>query len=858
MSSFTPQEIEEFLQEFFDTVGARQYVGARYVPVFGHGGGSPIEWDGGADAYEPLSIVYHVGATYTSRRYVPAGVDISDTDYWVITANYNAQMEQYRQEVLGFQGQIDDLRDMVGSDYVPFPVPPQSKYGNVGQVLSTLDNGATEWVDPVTIDADVAEPIIEDWLDAHPEATTTVLDGSITTAKLADGAVTNNKLEDFSLCKSFYNTMEFETFTPSWSVGVIARAGNITNNSSFRYTIIPIEGNRFVKITGTLHAIPASDYIHIAFYNALTPLATTFISGYAVADSSTKNLVDYVVAVPADARAMVICTSTASSDDMELSVSKNWNKYDFKTISYLTGYALSHIGYVFSLNNWYASLPVYVSGNTHVVFDKNIPATTPQAHSSVAFYNNYGEIISRINTECGIAEIPTSATYMRVMTQDNTTKYALVSLAASDATNPPVYEVSDNLFEMFGDFTVSKDGLTFVKHGNEVTINGTNTGGISIGVLPIPVSLEPGKYVITHDANAPLYLQYYQGESVTTLYNRKTEIEILDNQSYAFIRLLANPSTFTNSKVHISIEKVVVDPQNIVVDITTAAQLYDFLKNFVADNDNHYVVNLAPDTYDLYTGLYETDVALGHYSSSTANYLNNVEINGNGATVIIDVPAAVSAANRDAWNTVSCFNVTGNIYMHDLNVIARNCRYAVHDESVGNVFSRNTIHRYENVHMVFDRTDASVTTAMSVIGIGGSMGQKYAFKNCVFERVGVGPDTSYAYGASLYIHGRAYNIESIEFENCIFLSATGHNIYLAQYTGNDKPTFVKINNCYLDKNLRVKPQTDSGFTKQQWVIDVINSHYNDFVVDDTYPLLEDPTIVDTINGTLSHSYTQEQ
>lgn len=87
----------------------------------------------------------------------------------------------------------DGIRSDVADDYVPFPTSG-SKYGTIGQVLSTDSEGGTSWVDPVTVTSDVAEPLIQDWLDGHPEATTTVQDGSITTAKLADGAVTDDKL----------------------------------------------------------------------------------------------------------------------------------------------------------------------------------------------------------------------------------------------------------------------------------------------------------------------------------------------------------------------------------------------------------------------------------------------------------------------------------------------------------------------------------------------------------------------------------------------------------------------------------------------------------------------------------------
>ena len=69
-----------------------RYVGHRYVPkIFG-------EWNQ-QNEYEGLSIVTYQGTSYTSKKRVPVGIDILNEEFWVVTGNYNTQVEEYRQEV---------------------------------------------------------------------------------------------------------------------------------------------------------------------------------------------------------------------------------------------------------------------------------------------------------------------------------------------------------------------------------------------------------------------------------------------------------------------------------------------------------------------------------------------------------------------------------------------------------------------------------------------------------------------------------------------------------------------------------------------------------------------------------------
>ena len=78
-------------------MSTRQYVGARYVPKFFENPNGSAEWIRNT-TYEALTIVTYLGNSYTSKKPVPANTEITDTEYWVVTSNYNAQVEEYRQE----------------------------------------------------------------------------------------------------------------------------------------------------------------------------------------------------------------------------------------------------------------------------------------------------------------------------------------------------------------------------------------------------------------------------------------------------------------------------------------------------------------------------------------------------------------------------------------------------------------------------------------------------------------------------------------------------------------------------------------------------------------------------------------
>ena len=113
-------------------MSVREYIGARYVMKFA----DPIQ-HASDTAYEPLTVVQYQGASYISKQYVPIGIDISNDDYWILMADYDAQIEQYRSEVETFSGSIEANTDDISSLK---SIIPSTSFDSTNTVKAYIDN----------------------------------------------------------------------------------------------------------------------------------------------------------------------------------------------------------------------------------------------------------------------------------------------------------------------------------------------------------------------------------------------------------------------------------------------------------------------------------------------------------------------------------------------------------------------------------------------------------------------------------------------------------------------------------------------------------------------------------------------
>lgn len=107
------------------------YIGARYVPMFA----DPVEWDN-LRTYEPLTIVTYQGTSYTSKKAVPVGIALNNTEYWVVTGNYNAQVQSLANDVSELSTEVSGL----DSDVSALATRMTAAEGDITAIQNIINN----------------------------------------------------------------------------------------------------------------------------------------------------------------------------------------------------------------------------------------------------------------------------------------------------------------------------------------------------------------------------------------------------------------------------------------------------------------------------------------------------------------------------------------------------------------------------------------------------------------------------------------------------------------------------------------------------------------------------------------------
>ena len=119
----------------------REYIGARYVPIFdGY-------WDSTKE-YEPLTMVISneeatAGNSYMSKTYIPAGMSLTNSTYWVLTGEYNAQIASLRYAVDEHSEDISDINDDI-SDINSSISDINDGISNITTEIGSIENNM-EW-----------------------------------------------------------------------------------------------------------------------------------------------------------------------------------------------------------------------------------------------------------------------------------------------------------------------------------------------------------------------------------------------------------------------------------------------------------------------------------------------------------------------------------------------------------------------------------------------------------------------------------------------------------------------------------------------------------------------------------------
>ena len=226
----------------------------------------------------------------------------------------------------------------------------------------------------------------------------------------------------------------------------------------------------------------------------------------------------------------------------------------------------------------------------------------------------------------------------------------------------------------------------------------------------------------------------------------------------------------------------------------------------IYDLFDKFVIDIYGGTYNIYS-----EYGGNNFYNSIVNTSNNrlgvqlkdnVSLIGQG-DVILTFEAEDAVSNPINTECVSVLEVYGNTTIENIQIIAKNCRYCIHDET-GGLLYRFASHKYKNVHLYHKPNKEGTWTSTAPIAIGSSSGNKYVFENCTFK--------SDDFVSWSYHNNAGQEGNTITLDGCVF-DGNWDNLYALRfgyYGDNTRDTNIFIKSCNSNKKGIVRPESDSG------------------------------------------------
>lgn len=314
----------------------------------------------------------------------------------------------------------------------------------------------------------------------------------------------------------------------------------------------------------------------------------------------------------------------------------------------------------------------------------------------------------------------------------------------------------------------------------------------------------------------------FEGSGIYVYVGSNTDVRhyISGNEEYTFTpvssgNIIFNPDGGT-AVIRVHLVSIYDNNGATVYTVGTGGDYATFTEMLISlENDaSEKIVYVNPGVYDIFD-----EMGGAEYLASladTASSLNwrdvchvvppNTTIIGIGEVQLNWLPDASDVPNNAVKVLFSPLNTSGNCHIENITINAKNCRYALHDETSNKAQYYGAKHEYINCKIYAEGTNA--------IGSGHCRNQSLIFKNCVLES---------STGNSVFMHdwpSPANGKSNIVFENCV---VTG-GIMLNSCDTVGRLDSVKLFNCFITNgNIHLIADDQTNSYLQGYTIEAIGT-----------------------------------